>query len=587
MKDEDKTREQLLEELRAMRQLLSELGVADSEKRMLIEERLDLFALIGRERRRAEESMSAVLKAHHILRTLIDRIPVGVVVSDAAGSIVLANPAAHEMFGGRIAGTADMPEGMFTLRLSDGSPLPRGEFPLALALSRGEESVGIRMIVRHKGGSERTLIVSGSPLFDLEGRIEGAIAVLEDITERTQMEEAVRRQAFYDILTGLPNRTLFIDHLGLVLSNAHRSNTRLSVVMLDIDRFKIINDTLGHPVGDQLLKEVAHRLKACLREGDTVARTGGDEYSILLPQISRDEDVIKIAKKVLSAFTQPFEIERHTLHIAVSVGVGMYPDDGEDVDTLLQNADTAMYNAKEQGGSTYQFYNPAMNLHAYRRIMLESSLRQSLESGGLVVFYQPQVDIASGEITGIEALVRWRHPEMGVLLPDHFISIAEETGLIVPIDEWVLRTACMQNKAWQDAGFRPIVVTVNLSERRFMQPDLVETISRILEDTSLDSRFLDLEITEKTVMRDMEANVAKMARLGDMGIQLSLDGFGTEYISLRRLRRLPIQKLKIDRTFISGILTESDYRTILDSVIDTAHSLRLRVVAEGVETEAQ
>ena len=412
-------------------------------------------------------------------------------------------------------------------------------------------------------------------------------SLLESITERKQLEEAVRRQAFYDILTGLPNRTLFIDHLGLVLSNAHRSNTILSVVMLDIDRFKIINDTLGHPVGDQLLKGVAHRLKACLREGDTIARTGGDEYSILLPQISRDEDVIKIAKKILSALTQPFAIEGHTLHIAVSVGISMYPDDGGDLDTLLQNADTAMYNAKEQGGNAYRFYNPAMNLHAYRRIMLESSLRQSLESGGLVVFYQPQIDIVSGEITGIEALVRWRHPEMGILLPDHFISLAEETGLIVPIDEWVLRTACMQNKAWQEAGFRPIVMTVNLSERRFMQPDLVETISRILKDTSLDSRFLDLEITEKTVLRDMDANVAKMAKLGDMGIQLSLDGFGTEYISLRRLRRLPIQKLKIDRTFISGILTESDYRTILDSVIDTAHSLRLRVVAEGVETEDQ
>lgn len=401
------------------------------------------------------------------------------------------------------------------------------------------------------------------------------------------LEDTVKRQAYYDILTGLPNRVLFIDHLRLALTHVRRSRKMLTVMFLDLDRFKTINDSLGYAAGDHLLKAVSYRLKACLREGDTIARVGGDEYAVLLPQIVHEDDAVKIAKKIIAAFKRPYEIGGHELHLTVSLGISLYPEDGRDAETLMQNADTALYHARGQGGNNYQFYNKAMNLKAFRRMLMESSLRKALENGGLTVYYQPQVDILTGKIVCAEALVRWRHPELGLLNPRQFIPLAEEIGLIRAIDEWVMRAACMQYKVWREAGFPSLCLIINLSSSHFLQPDLVERISKILSETSMDSRFLDLEINELAVMQDVDSNISKMAKLSDMGIQFSLDDFGKEYLSLRRLEGLPIQKLKIDRSYISGLITDSDYESIVAVVIAMAHNLKLKVVAEGVETVDQ
>lgn len=402
-----------------------------------------------------------------------------------------------------------------------------------------------------------------------------------------ELEETGKRQAYYDILTGLPNRVLFIDHLKLALTHVRRSRRMLAVMFLDLDRFKTINDSLGYAAGDHLLKAVSYRLKACLREGDTIARVGGDEYAVVLPQVSHDDDAVKISKKIIAAFREPYEIGGHELRVTVSLGISLYPEDGRDADTLMQNADAALYHAREQGGNNYQFYSKAMNLKAFRRILMESSLRKALENGGLTVYYQPQVDISTGKIVCAEALVRWRHPELGLLNPKQFMPLAEEIGLIRSIDEWVMRTACSQYRAWQAAGLPSLCLIVNLSSSHFMQPDLVERVSKIVHETSMDSRLLDLEINESAVMQDVNANIAKMAKLNDMGIQFSLDDFGREYLSLRRLEGLPIQKLKIDRSYISGLVTDSDYESIVAVVIAMAHNLKLKVVAEGVETVDQ
>ncbi len=407
------------------------------------------------------------------------------------------------------------------------------------------------------------------------------------VAERKQMEEIIKRQAYHDFLTGLPNRMLFIDHLVFALAQARRTNKMLAVMFLDLDRFKVINDSLGHAAGDLLLRDVSFRLRSCLRECDIIARTGGDEYAILLPQITHEDDALKIVKKIVSVFKGPFVIEGHELHVTTSIGISLYPEDGRDADMLAQNADTAMYHAKERGRNNYQFYNKAMHLKAFKKILMENSLRKALESDGLMVFYQPQVDIYTGRIICVEALVRWQHPELGLLDPKQFISLAEETGLIVTLDEWVLRTACLQAKAWEAAGHPPMCVTVNLSSREFLQPDLVERVSKILDETSLSPCFLDLEINEDTAMHNMNASSDRMEKLSDMGVQLSLDDFGKEYLSLRRLRMLPIQRLKIDRSFISGIMSDTDYKTLISIVIEVAHSLKLKVVAEGVETEDQ
>jgi len=388
-------------------------------------------------------------------------------------------------------------------------------------------------------------------------------------------------------LTNLPNRTLFNDRLALVLAHAHRSQEKLAVMFFDVDRFNTINETLGHATGDQLLQGVAQRLTSCLRESDTVARMGGDEFMLLLPGITQGEDAGRIAQKILEALKPSFNFHGHELYITASLGIALFPEDGEDTQALLKNANTALHRAKEQGRNNYQFYTPAMNATALERLALENSLRGALERGEFMIYYQPQVDLHTGQIVGMEALVRWQHPELGLISPMNFIPLAEETDLIVPLSEWVLRSACAQNKAWQTAGFPPLRVTVNLSARHFRHKDLVRTVDRLLRETGLDPNYLELELTESIVMENAETTVTTLRQLKEMGVHLSIDDFGTGYSSLSYLKRFPIDTLKIDQSFVQNVPADSDDAAITTAIIAMARNLKLKVIAEGVETKEQ
>lgn len=437
------------------------------------------------------------------------------------------------------------------------------------------------------GENGRWLRFRAAPLRNARGEVIGAIETLEDITGRRKAEQTLQHQAYHDALTGLPNRMLLNDRLTLTLAHAHRSQQMVALLFLDLDRFKKINDTLGHNVGDRLLQAVAKRLTALVREGDTVARMEGDEFILLLPGIARAEDVARIARRILEAFKHPWMLDGQELHITASIGIALYPGDGEDAETLLKNAGIAMYRAKKQGRNNYQLYNQIMNVRTTKRLALGNSLRHALEREEFVVYYQPQVNISTGEITGVEALVRWQHPDLGLLSPAEFIPLAEETGLIIPIGEWVLRTACAQNKAWQDAGYRPVTVTVNISARQFQQQNLVETVGRVLKETGLDPHYLVLEITESAAMQNADLTIATLRSLKEIGIHISIDDFGTGYSSLSYLKYFPLDTLKIDGSFVQDLTTDPNNAAIVTAIITMAHSLKLKVIAEGVETQEQ
>ncbi|MBT9613854.1 MAG: EAL domain-containing protein [Burkholderiales bacterium] len=408
-----------------------------------------------------------------------------------------------------------------------------------------------------------------------------------DLEERKRVEQSIRHMAHHDALTGLPNRALFRDRLTHAMAQADRYHQKLAVMFLDLDRFKAINDTLGHNVGDQLLKIAAERLRSCVRDCDTVARLGGDEFTVVVEDIIEDHDAASVAQKILDTLSQPFNLYGHEVFISVSVGVTLYPSDDENADNLLRNADSAMYRAKENGRNNFQFYVADMNVKARERLMLESSLRRALDRGEFRLYYQPRVDLLSGRVIGAEALLRWRHPEMGLVPPAEFIPILDETGMIIPVGDWALREACRQNREWQDMGLPPIRVAVNLSVRQFIQKDLADTVIRALEVAGLAAKHLELEITEDLFLEHNETNIVTLARLKGMGIHISIDDFGTGYSSLSYLKRLPIDTLKIDQSFVRDIGTDPDNKAIASAIIAMASSLRLNVLAEGVETDEQ
>jgi len=422
------------------------------------------------------------------------------------------------------------------------------------------------------------LMHAGKPLYSV---------ILNDITLRKRDEERLKYLANYDQLTSLPNRTLFSRRLERALAHAQRFNKGLAVLFIDLDRFKNINDTLGHEAGDSVLKEVAARLMGCVRDIDTVARLGGDEFVVLIEQVSDSRSVGVVAQKLIKMVAQPFMLAKQEYQVTTSVGISTYPTDGADGATLLKNADIAMYRAKEQGKNNAQFYAPTMNIHSVQRLTLESGLRRALERGEFLLHYQPKVDIASGRVTGMEALVRWKRPDSGMVSPADFIPLAEETGLIVAIGEWVLKEACEYNRAFHELGRPPLRVAVNLSARQFAQTSLVSDVARILDLTGLQPAALDLEITESMVMGNPEQAIQTLRQLKSMGISLSIDDFGTGYSSLGYLKRFPIDHIKIDRSFVKDIPEDNDDATITRTIIAMAHNLRLKVIAEGVETEAQ
>ncbi len=418
------------------------------------------------------------------------------------------------------------------------------------------------------------------------GDFSGTYVVARDITERLAAEKLIHFQAYHDLLTGLPNRALFHDRLSNTISNARRKNDRLSVLFLDLDRFKVVNDTLGHSVGDELLKQVANRLRSCLREGDTVARLGGDEFIILLPNINSDDIARLVGKKLVDTIKQAFFVDGNELFLTASIGISMFPEDGETADQLIKNADTAMYYTKEQGKNTFNCYNNDMSIKHSRMLNMEAEIRKGIKEEQFEVFYQPQVSSLDGSITGVEALLRWNHPEKGLLSPVFFMTVAEETGIIVELGQWILNKAISEVKEWLDSGLPVGRLAINFSSKQIQQNDFVDNIINALKKHDFSGNKLEIEITESMLMNNIEQTVEKLNELHRVGVHVAIDDFGTGYSSLSLLQKLPIQRLKIDRSFIHDMEENAD-QSIIEAIAHMAKGLKLELVAEGVEQEFQ
>ncbi|HXM78361.1 MAG TPA: EAL domain-containing protein [Thermoanaerobaculia bacterium] len=530
------------------------------------------------ERKRSEDALRASEARY---RTLFERNLAGVYRTTLDGRILDCNDSFARVFGyGRREEVLGQPAW-------DLYPSPADRERAILRLQERHVLANYEQCLRRKDGTLVWVLESQTLIEGVDGKPEMIEGTIIDITERKRAEEQVKHLAFHDALTGLPNRLLLNDRLTMAVLQAHRSNHRLALLFLDLDRFKMINDSLGHSIGDDLLRRVAERLGGCVREGDTIARLGGDEFTVLVPGLPDDEDAAKIAHKILEAIRLPFFIDRRELFVTTSIGVAIYPTDGNDAETLIRNADTAMYRAKEQGRDNSQLYTAAMNSKALERLSLENRLRQAIQNEELVVYYQPIVDLETNRIRSAEALVRWQHPDLGLLPPLEFISLAEVSGLIVPIGEWVLETACSQVRVWHRNGFPEITVAVNLSARQFQQADLVSRIVEALRVSGLPPESLELEITESNAMQNAEISISTLQDLKNLGVHLSMDDFGTGYSSLNYLKRFPIDRLKIDQSFVRDVTHDPDDAAIASAMIAMAHNLHLSVVAEGVETEMQ
>ena len=440
---------------------------------------------------------------------------------------------------------------------------------------------------RRKNGEVYPEWLSVSSVRDGQGWLQYYVAVFHDTTEIKASQEQARHQAHHDVLTGLPNRLLLRDRIATSLTHMARSGRKLALLLLDMDNFKHVNDSLGHPVGDLLLQAVAARLKEAAHTEDTVARLGGDEFAVMVEALDGDNLAAAAAARILEAFRAPFHIRGYELTATPSVGIALYPDDGTDAETLLKNADMAMYRAKEKGRNTFQLYTPVLNERAVRRMTVEGELRKALEHGDIQPWFQPRVGLRDGSVVGSEALARWIKPDGTIIPPGEFISLAEETGLILPLGEQILEQACRRTKAFQDAGFPEQYLSVNLSPRQFRQKDLVGTVERVLERTGFDSRLLELEITESSLVQDVDQTMATLRRLKDLGLAVAIDDFGTGYSSLAYLKHFPLGALKIDQSFIRGIPTDPSDIAITTTIISMAQSLDLKVIAEGVETPQQ
>jgi len=475
-------------------------------------------------------------------------------------------------------------------RASDFFPV-LGEQPIDDVLNRvlKGETVSLSETSYMVPGTERQGWISASyrPQHDTKGNVTGIIGKVVDLTERKRAEQQMEYQSYHDALTGLANRRLFQEHLSLAIALAQRKRRPVSVLFLDLDHFKVVNDSLGHTLGDALLREIATRLRSSVREGDVVARVGGDEFTIVLQELEKKEDAAAMAQRVLRVIAEPIEIDGQRLYITASIGITVYPDDGEDAETLLKNADNAMYRAKAVGRNCYEMSTQELSRSMQERLTLESGLHQAMERNEFEVYYQPQIDVRTMRIVGMEALLRWRHPERGLLLPGSFLSVAEERGFIVLIGDWVLRTALNQVRAFRDLGFPDFRVAVNLSARQFRELSLVDGIESAVKQARVDPRLLELEITESVAMENLDLTFKVLERLRRTGISIAIDDFGMGHSSLSYLKRFPIDCLKIDRNFVEDLPDRFEDAAIVRSVIELAQGLNLRVVAEGVETKPQ
>jgi diguanylate cyclase (GGDEF)-like protein/PAS domain S-box-containing protein len=540
--------------------------------------RADGHVLVMRDVTERVVTTQALRASSQRLRVLFDQSPIGVMVFDWHMKITECND--------RFAKIVDMPIAAligFDLVTTDDSSL----LPFYQAALRGETSTYSGPY--KMGASHVELWLQGevSPLRDDSGTTTGGIAVVWDTTEAKRAEELIERLAFNDTLTGLPNRTLFRDRLRQVVAGAKRAASNPVVALVNLDRFRAVNESIGHAAADSVLQVVAERLKATTRDEDTIARWGGDEFAVLLPGVSDDIDSFAVAKRLAECFAEPWQVDGHELWLTASIGLSVYPLDGDDVQALLDSAEAAMHEAKKLGGDCQQFYAPPMNSRVDDRLSLTTELHRALDEGEFVVYYQPQVDLSTMCVIGCEALMRWRHPERGLVPPDLFIPLAEEIGLMQPIGEWVLREACAQGIAWERAYGNGMRVAVNLSARQFQQRGLTEMVADVLAQTGLPPRLLELEVTETSIMADPEAAARTLAEIAAMGVSVALDDFGTGYSSLTHLRQLPIDRLKIDRSFVSALPADADDCAIATAVIDLGRNLGLQVIAEGVETWQQ
>jgi diguanylate cyclase (GGDEF)-like protein/PAS domain S-box-containing protein len=532
---------------------------------------------------RVNERTAALSASEEQYRSLIEAVEdYAIFRLDTKGNVATWNAGIEHIMGYPEAEVLGKPFSAFFTPQDRERGLPQKELEQAKTEGTAMHE-GIRV---RKDGTTFYAIGTVTPIYGTDGKLQGFSKIMRDITELKEAEETIRFQASRDSLTGLANRKALDDHFESALSMAVRKRHKLAVMFLDLDRFKTINDTLGHGIGDLILKEVGHRLQQSVRQVDTVARLGGDEFIILLNEIYSAQDAVRVAEKILNAFKPVMRVQDQSLHVSTSIGIALFPSDGQDIYTLLKNADTALYRAKDAGRNRYQFYNYSMNLQSVARLSLEQDLRTAVEKGELNVVYQPFINIRNGHIAGVEALVRWQHPKLGPLLPYDFIPLAEETGMILPIGNWILRTVCQEGKQLQEAGFN-LQMTVNLSARQFAETGLVDTISDTLFETGLEARFLELEITESVAMENINRTSSKLNDLKQQGISIAIDDFGTGYSSLSYLKRFPVHKLKVDKSFVKHAITDPQDSAIIRAIISMGHSLGLKVCAEGVEEPQQ
>ncbi|HXV19377.1 MAG TPA: EAL domain-containing protein [Desulfuromonadales bacterium] len=534
--------------------------------------------------------VEALDQAREHYRLLFEHIAQGVVYRDGEGRILAVNPAAERILGipgAELLGRTSIdPQGK-ALR-ADGTPLSQQERPFRVALDSGrevrDEVIGL---FNPQEGAYRWVSVDTVPQIQ-PGATEPfqILSTLNDITERRLVEEKVQNLAFYDSLTGLPNRRLLLDRLSQAMAQANREGKLLGLAFLDLDHFKTINDTLGHASGDTLLRAVAERLQQCIRKSDTVARLGGDEFVVILTNLEHADGAAAIAEKILEIFIQPFRLGEREIFTSTSIGLALYPLDAGNGEELLSRADMAMYRAKERGRNLFQFFAPQMNEEAMQRLVLHNELNRALLHSELLLFFQDKISLATGDIIGVEALLRWRHPERGLLRPADFLPLAEESGLIIPIGEWVLRTACIQGMTWQRMGLPALRIAINVSGRQLRHGDLVETVSRALAETGFPAASLELEFREESLLEETEQAPAALAALRKLGVSCALDDFGTGLSAIGRIRTFPLDRINIHHSLIQNFAT-AENTGLIQGIIDLAHNLRLQVIAEGVETEEQ